>query len=80
MMTKSACRFVGPVTFEAITQRPVITDQFARGVNAEIEHISLASSVDLLLIAPATANIIGKIANNALDRVVGTSEVHPDDS
>ena len=67
VMTKSACRFVGPLTFEAITQRPVITDQFGRGVNAEIEHISLASSVDLLLIAPATANIIGKIANGIAD-------------
>ena len=67
VMTESACRFVGPLTFEAITQRPVITDQFARGVNAEIEHISLAARIDLLLVAPATANIIGKLANGIAD-------------
>ena len=67
VMTTAACRFVGPLTFEAITQRAVITDQFARGVNADIEHISLASSVDLLLVAPATANIIGKLANGIAD-------------
>lgn len=67
VMTESACRFVGPLTFEAITQRPVITDQFARGVNAEIEHISLATRIDLLLVAPATANIIGKLANGIAD-------------
>src|ERR1700687_1787930 len=63
VMTPSATRFVGPITFEAITRRRVITDQFEPGANAEIEHIALASTIDLLLIAPATANIIGKLAN-----------------
>src|SRR5881394_1890533 len=53
VMTHAATRFVGPVTFEAITRRHVITDQFARGMNADIEHIALASTIDLLLIAPA---------------------------
>ena len=67
VMTRSARRFVGEVTFEAITRRPVITDQFARGMNADIEHIALASTIDLLLIAPATANIIGKLANGIAD-------------
>jgi phosphopantothenoylcysteine decarboxylase/phosphopantothenate--cysteine ligase len=67
VMTRSARRFVGPVTFEAITRRPVLTDQFARGINAEIEHISLASEIALLLVAPATANIIGKFANGIAD-------------
>ena len=61
IMTHAATRFVGPVTFEAITRRQVITDQFAPGLNADIEHIAIASSIDLLLVAPATANIIGKL-------------------
>ena len=63
IMTRSARRFVGEVTFEAITRRPVITDQYARGANADIEHIALATDIKLLLIAPATANIIGKFAH-----------------
>jgi phosphopantothenoylcysteine decarboxylase/phosphopantothenate--cysteine ligase len=67
IMTRSAGRFVGEVTFEAITRRPVITDQFARGTNANIEHIALATDIGLLLIAPATANLIGKFANGIAD-------------
>ena len=67
IMTRSARRFVGPVTLEAITRREVITDQWKPGANADIEHISLASSADLLLVAPATANIIGKFANGIAD-------------
>jgi phosphopantothenoylcysteine decarboxylase/phosphopantothenate--cysteine ligase len=67
IMTRSARHFVGEVTFEAITRRRVITDQFARGANADIEHISLASDLSLLLVAPATANIIGKFANGIAD-------------
>ena len=72
VMTDAATRFVGPVTFEAITRRQVITDQFAPGANADIEHIALASSIDLLLIAPATANIIGKLANGIADDFLST--------
>src|SRR5688500_18952190 len=67
VMTRAARRFVGPVTFEAITRRPVITSQFAPGLNADIEHIALASNQDLLIVAPATANIIGKFANGIAD-------------
>jgi phosphopantothenoylcysteine decarboxylase/phosphopantothenate--cysteine ligase len=67
IMTRSARRFVGGVTFEAITRRPVISDQFARGANADIEHIALATDIGLLLIAPATANVIGKLANGIAD-------------
>jgi len=72
VMTHSATRFVGPVTFEAITRRHVITDQFEGGMNAEIEHIALASTIDLLLIAPATANVIGKLANGIADDFLST--------
>ena len=67
VMTRAARRFVGPLTFEAITREPVITTQFAPGMNADIEHIALASSMDLLLVAPATANIIGKFAHGIAD-------------
>ena len=67
IMTRSAGKFVGAVTFEAITRRPVITDQFARGANADIEHIALATDIGLLLIAPATANVIAKLASGIAD-------------
>ena len=63
IMTRSARRFVQPLTFEAITRREVITDLWKPGTNAEIEHIAIASSVDLLLVAPATANTLGKFAH-----------------
>ena len=67
VMTESATKFVGPLTFEAITRRRVITDQYATGANADIEHISLASDIELLLVAPATANMLGKFANGIAD-------------
>lgn len=67
VMTKAACRFVGPVTFEAITRRPVITDQFKPNANADIEHIALASEIDLFIVAPATANTIGKFVHGIAD-------------
>jgi len=67
LMTRSARRFVGEVTFEAITKRRVITSQWKPGANADIEHISLATDIGLLLVAPATANIIGKFAGGIAD-------------
>src|ERR1700733_8549657 len=67
VMTASAARFVGPITFEAITGRRVITDQFEHGANANIEHTALAPPSDLVPTAPATANIIGKLANGIAD-------------
>ncbi len=63
VMTRSATRFVGPLTFEAITQRRVITSQWAAGANADIEHIALASEAALLLVVPATANTIARLAH-----------------
>jgi phosphopantothenoylcysteine decarboxylase/phosphopantothenate--cysteine ligase len=67
IMTHAARQFVGELTFEAITRRRVITDQYASGANADIEHIALASDIALLLVAPATANVIGKFANGIAD-------------
>lgn len=72
VMTHAATKFVGAVTFEAITRRRVITDQWESGANADIEHIQLASSIDLLLIAPATANVVGKLANGIADDFLTT--------
>ena len=72
VMTHSATRFVGPITFEAITRRPVITDQFAEGMNADIEHIAIADQIALLLVAPCTANVIGKFANGIADDFLST--------
>ena len=67
ILTRGAQNFVGPVTFEAITRRGVIADQWTPGLNASIEHIELASTIDLLLVAPATANVIGKFAHGLAD-------------
>ena len=67
VMTRSAARFVGPVTFEAITRRPVITSQWRSGMNSDIEHIAVADSTALLVVAPCTANVIGKFANGIAD-------------
>jgi phosphopantothenoylcysteine decarboxylase/phosphopantothenate--cysteine ligase len=67
VMTRSAARFIGPVTFEAITRRPVIASQWKPGMNADIEHIAIADRIALLLVAPCTANIIGKFAAGIAD-------------
>jgi phosphopantothenoylcysteine decarboxylase/phosphopantothenate--cysteine ligase len=67
VMTGSAERFIGPVTFEAITRRPVITSQWTPGTNADIEHVAIADAIALLLVAPCTANVIGKFAHGIAD-------------
>ncbi len=67
VMTRSAARFVGTVTFEAITRHRVITSQWKPGTNADIEHIALADEAALLLVVPCTANVIGKFANGIAD-------------
>ena len=67
IMTRSARRFIGPLTFEAITRREVISDQWKPGANADIEHIAIASNIDLLVVAPATANTVGKFAHGLAD-------------
>ena len=67
VMTRSATRFVGAVTFEAITRRPVITSQWKPGMNSDIEHIAIADQISLLLVAPCTANVVGKFAAGIAD-------------
>jgi phosphopantothenoylcysteine decarboxylase/phosphopantothenate--cysteine ligase len=61
-MTKSAQEFIGPLTFQALTRRPVFTDLFSLTEEAEIGHIQLADRADLVIVAPATANLISRLA------------------
>lgn len=63
VMTRHATEFVGPLTFQSISGLPVITEMFAPTDDPEIKHIQLAQSIDLLLVAPATANALAKFAN-----------------
>lgn len=72
IMTDSATRFITPLTFEALTSNRVITDMWQPVESREITHISLAGSADLLLVAPATANIVGKFANGIADDFLST--------
>jgi len=67
VMTRSARRFVAPLTFEAITRHPVITAQWRAGMNGDIEHGAIADHADLLLVAACTANVLGKFANGIAD-------------
>lgn len=72
IMTKSALEFITPLTVQSLSKNLVHTDMFAKPVNWEVEHIELAKKADLILIAPATANIIGKIANGIADDMLST--------
>ncbi len=72
VMTTNAQKFIGPLTFEAITRRRVLTDQYEPGVNTDIDHIALASSIDVLLVAPATANVIGKFSHGIADDLLSS--------
>jgi phosphopantothenoylcysteine decarboxylase/phosphopantothenate--cysteine ligase len=72
VMTAAATRFVSPMTFEALSRHAVFHDQWALGVSGEIRHISLADDAELLLVAPATANILGKFARGIADDALST--------
>jgi phosphopantothenoylcysteine decarboxylase/phosphopantothenate--cysteine ligase len=72
VMTESAARFVAPMTFEALSRHPVFMDQFALGQDGDIRHVSLADAADLLLVAPATANVIAKFAHGIADDALTT--------
>ena len=73
IMTDSATKFVTPLAFQSLSQNMVVTDMFAEPKAFEIQHISLAKRADVFLIAPATANIIGKIANGIADDMLSTT-------
>src|SRR3990172_4572430 len=67
VMTESAQRFVAPLTFATLSRGEVMTDLFALDYEAKIRHVAAAEGADLLLVAPATANIIGKFARGLAD-------------
>ena len=73
IMTENATQFITPVTFEAITGNRCIVDTFDRNFDFNIEHISLARKADMFIVAPASANIIGKIANGIADDMLTTT-------
>jgi len=72
VMTQNAQKFIAPLTFQTLSGNPVITDPFALLEDAEIGHIALADLAELVVILPATANIIGKIANGIADDFLST--------
>jgi phosphopantothenoylcysteine decarboxylase / phosphopantothenate---cysteine ligase len=73
IMTENATKFVSPLTLRAISHEPVITDMFADPDHWDTEHISLAQKADLFVVAPATANILGKIAGGVADDMLTTT-------
>ena len=73
IMTKNATEFVAPLTFETLSNHPVVTDTFARPETWEVEHIALAKAADLFVIAPATANIMAKMACGIADDMLSTT-------
>lgn len=73
IMTRSATEFMTPLTFRELTGNPVVTDMFAEPKRMNVQHISLARLADLVIIAPATANIIGKMAAGIADDMLSTT-------
>lgn len=73
IMTRSATRFITPLTLEVISEHPVTVEMFAHGGQPGVEHIAVASMADLFLIAPATANILGKLAAGIADDMLSTT-------
>jgi phosphopantothenoylcysteine synthetase/decarboxylase len=73
VMTDAACELVGPKSFEAVTNSAVFTDLWAMPEEYKIGHVSLIDRADIVVVAPATANIIGKIANGICDDLLSTT-------
>lgn len=73
LMTQNATNFINPITFETLTNHKTLVDTFDRNFNYNIEHVSLAKKADIVLVAPASANVIGKIANGIADDMLTTT-------
>ena len=73
IMTENATKFITPLTFETLTNHRCVVDTFARDFQYDVAHISLAKAADLILIAPATANVIAKLANGIADDMLTTT-------
>lgn len=73
IMTENACEFIRPIVFETFTGNKCYVDTFDRNFNFDVEHISLAKKADVFMVAPATANVIAKIANGIADDMLTTT-------
>lgn len=73
IMTKNATNFINPITFETLTNHKCLVDTFDRNFQFNVEHVSLAKKADVFLVAPASANVIGKIANGIADDMLTTT-------
>lgn len=73
IMTRNAVNFINPITFETLTGNKCITETFDRNFEFKVGHVGIAAKADIFLIAPATANIIGKIANGIADDMLSTT-------
>lgn len=73
IMTENACQFITPLTLETLSGNRVTVDMFERPDDMDVKHISLAKKADLFLVVPATANIIGKVANGIADDMLSTT-------
>jgi len=73
IMTKNATNFINPITFESLTGNKCVVDTFDRNFEFQVEHVSLAKQADVVMIAPASANVIGKIAHGIADDMLTTT-------
>ncbi len=73
IMTENACKFIAPLTFETLSNQECIVDTFKRSGKFDVEHVELAKKADVFIIAPATANVIAKIANGIADDMLTTT-------
>ena len=73
IMTKNATNFINPITFETLTGHKCITDTFDRNFQFDVQHVSLAQQADVMMIAPASANVIGKLAHGIADDMLTTT-------
>ena len=73
IMTKNATNFINPITFETLTGNKCLVDTFDRNFEFSVEHVSLAKQADVFMVAPASANVIGKIANGIADDMLTTT-------
>lgn len=73
LMTKNAANFINPITFESLTQHKCLIDTFDRNFEYSVEHVALAKAADVVMVAPASANVIGKIASGIADDMLTTT-------
>ena len=73
LMTENATQFINPITFESLTDNKCLIDTFDRNFQYSVEHVALAKQADVVMVAPASANVIGKIAGGIADDMMTTT-------